>query len=186
MLRRFIIALATMSVLAATLPGGAFAAGHGNRGGRGSGGPHGAAAGHSYAGGHFAGGHGFHRGYARGHYFGGGSYYGYPPDKDTTRSPTTAPSRQSASSPSSPGSWRHASIITAITIITIAGGTTAGGTAAEPWPIAVVRTHPDFAPLDPGAAYSLNSFSALPCAMRSLSSALTGICSRNARAAGID
>ncbi len=37
-----------------------------------------------------------------------------------------------------------------------------------------------------GLPYSLNSFSALPCAMRSLSAAGTGIWSRNARACGID
>jgi hypothetical protein len=41
-----------------------------------------------------------------------------------------------------------------------------------------------FASLNP--PYKLNSFSALPCAMRSRSAALTGSCSRNARAATID
>ena len=34
--------------------------------------------------------------------------------------------------------------------------------------------------------YRLKSRSALPCAMRSLSAALTGSCSRNARASAID
>jgi len=34
--------------------------------------------------------------------------------------------------------------------------------------------------------YNLKRFSALPCAMRSLSAALTGSCSRNARPSGID
>jgi hypothetical protein len=41
-----------------------------------------------------------------------------------------------------------------------------------------------FAALSP--PYKLNSFSALPWAMRSLSAALTGICSRKARACAIE
>ena len=36
------------------------------------------------------------------------------------------------------------------------------------------------------ASYTLNSFSALPWAMRSRSAALTGICSRKVRAAAIE
>src|SRR5580704_14853191 len=46
------------------------------------------------------------------------------------------------------------------------------------------RSAPNFASLYP--PYSPNSFSALPCAMRSLSAALTGICSRKARAFAIE
>jgi hypothetical protein len=88
MLQRFIfiITLATITALAVTVSGGAFAAGHGSSGGHGGhfagaahfaggGGPH--FVGH---GGRFIGGGGYGPGYAPGYYYGGGDYYGYPPD----------------------------------------------------------------------------------------------------------
>jgi hypothetical protein len=43
-----------------------------------------------------------------------------------------------------------------------------------------------FAPRNDEVTYNPNRFSALPCAIRSRSAALTGICSKNARAAVID
>jgi len=89
MLRRFIIALATIAALAMPLPGGAFAAGRGGHGGPGHGGHGGGGHGLHFGGGgrHFAGpgrfvgGRGFHHGYAPGYYYGGGYGY-YPPDYD--------------------------------------------------------------------------------------------------------
>jgi hypothetical protein len=76
MLRRFIISLAAIAALAVTMPGGAFAAGHGGHGHPG----HSVGGGRHFGGpGRFVGSRGYHPGYAPGYYYGGGYGY-YPPD----------------------------------------------------------------------------------------------------------